>query len=254
MGRLMLSILLSEQSEILAASNTPERLSEESVEPPAKWSASNAFDPDSEEFWNEDEVVYEVFMDTDATNRRERLEEEAHLIASGNESRRRRRESPWVTVDNIFFPETDLSSDSGTRSDGTVAADPNRPLSTVIYDRLIPVRVTSAESMRGDRGEEEEEEEEVDRVMPVRQSRTESHFTSRNVHRAHQIPAPSPGFPTPSISVEMISDASHRSASPLPYVTYGDVHVYTPTVHHPDRTRHRRRESQPAPTTISLMG
>jgi len=241
MGRLMLSLQLNEQNQ----SPTPERASEDSVPPPsvAKWSASNAFDPDSDEFWDEEGVVFEAFVDEGLSQPREMLEEEAHtLIASGNESRRRRRDHPWTdsyVMDRVVTPLPDLwelahmtrGSEADSPDGGQTEIDP--------ATRTAPPQIL----LRADEPDDEECEEAFRTLDEL-----------ANEAGAALAPTPSPGFPMATISVEMISDVPHRSTSPRPYVTYGNVHVFTPSVHHPTRTRHRRRESQPTPTTISLMG
>jgi hypothetical protein len=246
MGRLMMSLQLNEQNP----SPAPERLGEESVPPPpfAKWSASNAFDPDSDEFWDEEGVVYEAFVDEGASQRREMLEEEANtLIASGNESRRRRRDQ-WTDsyeMDRVVTPLPDLWELAHMTRD----SESNSPDGA----QTETDSATQTAAPHADVLEDEEYEEAFSQLRYRPENVAEGERVNRQPGGA-LAPTPSPGFPMATISVEMISDVAHRTTSPLPYVTYGNVHVFTPSVHYPTRRTPRvRRESQPAPTSISLM-
>lgn len=255
MGRLMLSLQLLDavnaderpdaQPKIEPADDDCESLISTPIATVPKWSASNAFDPDSEEFWNRDDVVYEAFVDGDSLSstpvdsdeqqeregegdvergERERLleEETNSLVASGNESRRRRRENAWIAfeMDRVVtpLPAPDYEG-TGERTPGAQGLQDTR--------RRLLERAAAA-------------------IPP---------------------PAAQPVAPEQSqsqnLSVGMISDVSHRTASPIPYLNYGDVSVYIPSLHHTNsstntnthtpQSRHRRRESQPAPISSTLL-
>jgi hypothetical protein len=161
-------------------------------------------------------------------------------------------------LDQLLTPEPVNSANTGNRvrieSGGETTTNNRSGIQTVIYDRLIPVRITVDQDVRRDWDYDHSLTTRGARLSHSRAENSQQQPLSAATPRTNA-PTPSPGFPTPNISVEMISDAQRTtSPSPIPYITYGDVHVYTPTVHHPNGTRHRRRESQPAPTSISLMG
>jgi len=220
----------------------------------SKWSASNAFDPDSEEFWNGDDVVYEAFVDvtgdssddspvseeTERENEQERerlLEEETNsLVASGNESRRRRRETQnaWIAyadMDRVVSPAP-AAGPPWTYPDGT------------------PFPVASGR-MAGNRPIQEQVRA-LEESLAARRAHAAPTVTTTTTQTASS--AQSQGQ---NLGVEMMSDVAHRTTSPLPYFSYGDVSVFIPATHHstptPSTSRHRRRESQPAPTTSTLL-
>lgn len=215
----------------------------------SKWSASNAFDPDSEEFWNGDDVVYEAFVDVNADssddspvseetereneNERERLleEETNSLVASGNESRRRRRETQnaWMAFGEMDRVVSPAPAPTWTFPDGTPFPQPPR---RVAEDRTVQEQARTPE--------------EILTAWRAHAAPTVTTTTTTQTASSAQ-----------SLSVEMVSDVAHRTTSPLPYFSYGDVSVFIPTTHHstptPNTSRHRRRESQPAPTTSTLL-
>jgi len=276
MGRLMLSLILNEQ---LGQSTTTQEKVEESVPfPVAKWSASNAFDPDSDDFWSGNDVVYEAVVDPEnpehpanmdvlSESDERSLSEEAHLIATGNESqRRRRREQTWAALDNYINPEpsnlvrTEIGGGYGgnerrgevhqiTRSN---RASARRVVRLNELERPVPMIQVSMLSR--DRASHPSDPSLTTRGAMVHSRSNSSRFLS-----------PVPQFSSPLVRsyftspLDMISDLTQRTASPSPIPSvsnresHDDEFTQTPSIRHPNRPPHRRRESQPAPPSISLM-
>lgn len=288
MGRLMLSLLLNEQINQQQLPTSPEKI-EETVQPQSvpKWSASNAFDPDSDEFWNGEDVVYEAVINPEDTivlaeegTVNDRMAEEAALIATGNESqRRRRRENTWEDLDRMLSPLSSGSSEEDrVPSVATAGTEANvmEPQSTsgsnarVVhvdeYERIPIVRVTSIH-------------QELEQDLPPS---SDPSLTTRGA-RVHALVDPSqqhlsqnrrsnsslmiPGYYRATVRADMLSDMPYRTASPLPLPSpysrpngqmRDDVVTSTISLRHSNRPVHRRRASQPipthGPTSISLLG
>jgi len=259
-----------------------------------KWSAaSNAFDPDSEEFWNADDVVYEAFVDdgpqspsySPATSSnssavslglgiemeraRERLDEEDRLeeeereslVASGNESRRRRRENFAANAAGIASANANwvvLEMDPSPAHDSQPSAAGSGPFtfSTMSREAVIdllrqlqsstPSRRPAANTRPGD-------------VATIPQRRGE--FQPAEPLSDWSINPPSDWGrenENGNRASEMFSDLGHRTASPMPFFSFGEATANTTTATTTTTTttptpRHRRRESQPAPTTNTLL-
>jgi len=216
------------------------------------------------------------------------------LIASGNESqRRRRRDHSWVAWDNYLTPEPTNSVRDSNRSgnenengDGTgtgngnaggiptispaeyTMATSNR---TAAYRRSTrhnelerPFQVVRVSSLGQDRRERDPNHP-SDPSLTTRgariQSRTNSSRRVSPIPTRVNSPPPLSNYLAPRVTVEMFSDLSHRTESPssMSYVSYRDTlddgATRTPAnVRSSNRPPHRRRESQPPPASISLMG
>lgn len=312
----MLSLLLNEQNDtnFLSNNSNGEQLpiigeedagrNVQQLNTVPKWSASNAFDPDSDEFWSGDDVVYEAFIDSNQSevgspqllaqpraedpatllhtieaaiddadqSIRERLEEEAHLIASGNESRRRRREQPWTSMETLLTPEPQdaIGEPVAITANGTGAGVVNprvRMYAENIVTQHIPANGITAEIQRI---QEEEPSLTIRGIRTLHPARITSSSIPQQIRPAsqpsvHHLSPPmlisrypsltsnstsSSPSPPPLQSSELITDVAHRTVSPLPYApVFHRTRTRTPV----SRLRQRRRESQPAPSRSIIM-